>query len=59
MVTLLNWTLVLAWYISRLVVKNGCQNNMCYNWIGLCAQKIETILGSIVNVAIGRASMTT
>ena len=30
--------------MARLVGKNGCQNNMCYNEIGLCGQNVDTIL---------------
>ena len=30
--------------------KNGDQKDMCLEEIGLCAQKLFTILGSIVNI---------
>jgi hypothetical protein len=35
--------------MARLVVKNGHQKGMCYNEIGLCAQNLDAILGSIFN----------
>ena len=39
--------------MARLVVKNGHPKDMCHNEIRLCAQNIDTILGSVVNITIG------
>ena len=33
--------------MARLMVRTRHQNDACYNEIGLCAQTIHTILGSI------------
>ena len=41
--------------MARIVVKNGHEEDTCYNEIGR-AQHISTILGSIVNNTIGRTS---
>ena len=38
-----------AWYMARFIVKNGHHKDMCYDEIGLCAQNIDTFLGSIIN----------
>lgn len=47
-VTSLNWTLVLEQYFARFVVKNEDQKDKtCYHGIGLGAQIVDTILGSI------------
>ena len=41
-----------------LVVKNGHHKYiMCYDEIGLCVQMVDSILGSIVNITIGRPSL--
>jgi hypothetical protein len=48
-VVTLTWTLLFAWYVAWLVSKNVHEKDMCYYEIGLCAQNIDTILGSIVN----------
>ena len=37
----------------RNVVKNGHQQDICYDDIGLCAQNIFIIIVSIVNSTIG------
>lgn len=37
---------MLEWVCGRLVVNNEHQKDMCYEEIGLCAQKLDTILGS-------------
>ena len=42
----------------RLLVKNGKQTDTSYNKIGLCAQNMSTILGSVVDT-IGRAYVIT
>ena len=42
--------------MARLVVKNGHQKDSCHYESGLCAQSIDTILGSIVNT-IGKANV--
>jgi len=45
--------------MARLVVKNGHDKDSCYDDIGLCAQIILTILGSKLNITIGRAYVIT
>ena len=45
--------------IAMLVVKNEHQNDTSYDEIEVCAQNIDTILGSIANITIGRAFMIT
>jgi hypothetical protein len=52
-VTLLDHTPIFEWFTTRFVVKNDTDKNLCYNEIGLCAQKILTIMVSIDN-KIGR-----
>ena len=39
----------LEWYTSRFVVKTDTKIGTCYDGIGLYAQNIDTILGSIIN----------
>ena len=41
----LDRTPIFKWYMARLVVKNGHQNDTCYYEIGLHSQNIDTILG--------------
>ena len=53
--SLLIQTPIFEWYMARLVITNGHANHACYKEIGQCAQNIDTILGSIVNITIGRA----
>ena len=36
--------------MMRIAITNRCQENMCYNEIGLCAQIVVSILGSMVNI---------
>lgn len=38
--------------MASFVVKNGHQNDMCYNEIELCAQYMDIILGLFVNILI-------
>ena len=45
--------------IAMLVVKNEHQNDTFYDEIEVCAQNIDTILGSTANITIGRAFMIT
>ena len=52
MVTLLNQTPLFEWYIARLVLENRHSKDTCHNDIGLCAQNIDTFLGSIVNTFV-------
>ena len=52
MVALLHWTHAFEWCMARIVIKNRHQNDMCYNDIGLCAQFMDIVLGSIVNILI-------
>ena len=54
-VTLVHWTPTFEWYMARLGFKNGHEKDMQYDEIGLCAQHIDNILCSIVNITIGRA----
>ena len=53
-----NWTSLCECYMARLGVKNGHRKDMCKDEIGLCAQNIDAILGSIVNT-IWRAYVIT
>ena len=39
--------------LAKLKVKNGHQKDTCYDDIGLCAQIIAVVLGSIVNATGG------
>lgn len=39
--------------MTKQVLENGHQNDICYNVIGQCAQNIDNILGSIVNTLGG------
>lgn len=55
MATLLNWTPIFAGHMAWFIVLNGHQKDIFYNGVGVCAQNIDTILGSIVNITIGRA----
>ena len=57
MVTLYNITYVYEWYMAKLVIKNKHQNNTHSYEIGLCAQNLDTMQGSIVKT-IGRAYVT-
>ena len=54
-VHLFDWAPIIEWYMARLVVTNGHENNAFYYEIGLHAQTMDTILDSIVNITIGRA----
>ena len=58
-VTLLSWIPKIEWYMARPGVKKRHQKDMWHDEIGLCAQYLDTILGSIVNVTIARAYVTT
>jgi hypothetical protein len=53
-VVTLKRTLIFEWYLQKLLVKNGHENDMCDHEIGLCAQNIGTTWGSTVNITIGR-----
>lgn len=58
----LTWSLFLLGhlYLRGQWLENGHQKDiMCYNEIGVCVQVIHIILSSIVNMAIGRASVMT
>ena len=37
-------------YVGRCGSKNGYQKDMCLEDIGLCAQNMITMIGSIVNI---------
>ena len=39
--------------MARLIVKNGHPKDMRHHEIQLCAQNIDTIVGSVVNITIG------
>lgn len=54
-VTLLNGTLIIEWYMARLIVKNGHQKNTCHDETRLCSQNIYIISTSLVTTIIGRA----
>lgn len=47
MVILLNWWTIFKWCLAGLGVKNGHQEDTCYDEISLCAQNM--ILGLAVN----------
>ena len=47
--TLPSWIPIFERYMARVVLKNTQQKHMCYNEIGVCAQEIDTIPGSIPN----------
>ena len=53
----LNYSPILEWHMEKSIIMNGHQKDTCDNEIGVWAQKVDTILGSIVN-AIGRAYVT-
>ena len=48
-VTLLNQTPILEWYMARCVVENKHQKDTCNDEIGRRVQNIDTILSSRVN----------
>lgn len=45
-VTLVNHTRVLEWYVVRLVVKNVHQKHTCYNKIGLSSQMNQPFIAN-------------
>lgn len=45
--------------MARFVVENGHQHEICFNETILCAQNIDTNLGSIVNTTCRRANVIT
>ena len=47
------WTPIFEWYVVRCGSKNGQQIYICSKQIGLCAQNMLTVLGSIVNMIAG------
>ena len=53
LVTALNWTPIFEWYVIRCGFKNGYQKDMYLIEIGLRAQNMIPILGSIVNIIGG------
>ena len=52
-VSLLNQMPIFEVYMARLIVKNGHPKDMRHHEIQLCAQNIDTIVGSVVNITIG------
>jgi hypothetical protein len=48
-VTLRQWTPKFNWYMRRLVVENIHSKDTCHDDIGLCAQCIGIIVGSMVS----------
>jgi hypothetical protein len=52
LVTYLRWTLIYEWWVVTSRSNNGNQKT-CLKEIGLSAQKLLTILGSIVNIIWG------
>ena len=52
-ITYFDWTPLFEWYVVRCSSKNGDQKDMCLKEIGLHAQNMITILGSIVNISGG------
>ena len=55
-ITYLNWTSFFKWYVVMCGSKNGHKKYMYLKEIGLRAQYMMTILGSIVNI-IGRGNL--
>ena len=53
LVTYLNLTPIFEWRVVRCRSKIGHKNKMCSKDIGLHAQKLFVILGSLVNVSRG------
>ena len=54
MVTLLNWTPIVEWYMAWLVLSISTKITGFTNAIALCAHNIiDTITGSIVNITFG------
>lgn len=49
MVTPLDWTTMMGWYMAKFVGRNVHPKDKFYNEIGLCAQNILTTLGSTVH----------
>jgi hypothetical protein len=37
-ITLINWTSVFGWYVTRVVVKDGHHKDPCYDESELCVQ---------------------
>ena len=56
-VTYLNRTPIFEWYMVRFGSKDGHQKDICLKEIGLRAQTIITVLGSVVNL-LGGTYMT-
>ena len=54
--TLLDRTLRYEWYMAMLVINNGYLENTCRGEIGICAEIIDIILGSVANI-IGRVEV--
>ena len=52
-VTCLNRTPISKWYVVRCASQNGYSEDMCIKEIGLCAQFLEIVLGSIVHTIEG------
>ena len=52
-VTYLNGTPIFEWWVVRCEYKNNYQKHMCLKEVGLCAQILLAILGSIVNIIGG------
>ena len=49
-VTCLHWIPIFELHVVRCGSKNGHQKDLCLDEIGLCAQKMVTILGLVVNI---------
>ena len=47
------WTFIFKWYVVRCGSKNGHQNDTWLKDIGLCAQNMLSILGSLINLFKG------
>ena len=43
MVTLLDWTPPFEYYMAKLVVKNGHQEDACHNELGRCISDIDIL----------------
>lgn len=55
-ISIVNWMPI---FMAGLVVKNRHPKDTCHDEIQVCAQNIDTILGSVVHITIRRIYVTT
>lgn len=51
--TMPNSITYIDWWLGRCICKNGHKDDMCFKGIGLYAQILSIILGSIINLFLG------